>query len=134
MPSKYFLLEPKVFCLRIFKMEPVHFVSLSNFNLDRTFFRFRRFFIKLLCFVSLSIIFGTNLSVVQYGCRCLYRWPWTQTCSCTSACTYCTWTWIMKLYTVISEYVLNYTCTCSCRYIYMNITWTWTQYEYEYGT
>jgi hypothetical protein len=48
-----FLLEPNVFRLRIFKIELLCFVSLSNFNPDRTFFRFRLFLLNyfvLFCF------------------------------------------------------------------------------------
>ncbi len=44
---KLLLLELNYFfCLRIVWIEPLRFVSLSNFNPDRTFFRFRHFFYR----------------------------------------------------------------------------------------
>jgi hypothetical protein len=57
-PSKYFY-SNQIFCFRIFGLELLRFVSLSNFTPNRTFFVSN----KLLRFVPLSKIFGTNLSI-----------------------------------------------------------------------
>jgi ABC-type nickel/cobalt efflux system permease component RcnA len=57
------LFEPNFFVSEFFIIKPLRFISLSNFNLNRTHFVLAIFFRNTL-FVSLSIIFRTNLSIV----------------------------------------------------------------------